>query len=464
MTDEIRADRTETAEVGTAAEEPLLHAQDDPVAAAAVDLAVETELLEEDHLATRAAVEAEWLAAKRESERQIAALDAKDADRVRKLQAELRALDADVWPVSRWWGFEIHLNETAAVQAAEISVLIGEITGVVLGAWLTPIVEGSAKNNARWIGQIARPYGVKLVSPWTAPATLAPARLAASANAAKLRWTVHEPGEGWSEDQRFVFSGSGPAVAEYKDRLYLAHRGDADDAGLWWTVYDVEEGWSAGQRFPGHVSDAGPALAAYDGQLYCVHRGSGDDSLFWTRWDGADWTPDAKLPGHVSASSPALAAYDGQLYCVHRGSGDDNLWWTRWDGANWSPDQRFPNHTTRSNPALAVFRGHLYCVHRGGGQDTSLWWTRWDGTNWSADQRLPGHFAAEGPALAVYRDRLYCVHRGASDQSLWCTTFDGSNWSDNERLPAHHSAEAPAAIAFRDRNAARDQLLIVHRG
>ncbi|TMR94455.1 hypothetical protein [Nonomuraea basaltis] len=467
MTDETRADRTETAERGTEAEEPLLHVEDDPVAAAAVDLAVEAELLEDDDLADRAAAEAEWLAAKRESKRQIAELDSKDQERVRRLQGELRALGADVWPVARWWGFEINLNETAAVRAAEISALISETAGAVLGSWLAPIVEWSAKNRPRWIASAARPYGVRLVSPWTAPATLVPVRVAGTPVAdARLWWAVYEPGEGWSEDQRFVdhFTASGPAVAEYRDRLFVAHRGAGGDSSLWWTVYDAEQGWSEDERFPEHFSASAPALAAFDGQLYCVHRGSGDDSLWWTRWDGDTWSADAKLPRHFSASAPALAAFDGQLYCVHRGSADDSLWWTRWDGANWSPDQRFPGHSSRSNPALAVFRGHLYCVHRGSGADTSLWWTRWDGSGWTADQRLPGHFAAEGPALTVYKDRLRCVHRGASDQSLWWTSFDGSSWSTDERLPAHYSAEAPAAIAYRDKNASRDQLLVVHRG
>ncbi|MBF8185697.1 hypothetical protein ITP53_08085 [Nonomuraea sp. K274] len=469
MTDETRADRTETTELGTEAETVLLHAQDDPVASAAVDAAVETELLEAGDFATRAAVEAEWLAAKRESDRQIGELDPTDQDRVRRLQRELRALGVDVWPVARWWGFEIHMNEAGALRAAEVADKLGEVSGTVLGAWLAPIVEWSVRNKSGWITTIARPYGVKLVSPWTAPATVVPARPAGTAvGDSRLYWTVFEPGEGWSPDQRFVdhFSVSGPAVAEFQDRLYIAHRGTADDSSLWWTVYDAEEGWSEAQKFPKHFSDAGPALAAYDGQLYCVHRGNGGDgSLWWTRWDGSRWTPDAKLPKHSTGTSPALAAYDGQLYCVHRGNGDDAaLWWTRWDGKSWSADQRFPNHTTAANPALASYRGHLYCVHRGNGDDAALWWTRWDGKSWSADQRLPGHLATGGPALTVYKDRLYCVHRGGSDQSLWWACFDGSTWSGDERLPDHYSAESPAAIAFRDKNATRDQLLCLHRG
>ncbi|MFG1705027.1 hypothetical protein ACFLIM_17705 [Nonomuraea sp. M3C6] len=476
MTDETRADKTELAsaeETAVGAEAALLHAQDDPVAAAAVDVAVETELLEiDDDLSTRAAAESEWLAAKRESERQIAELDSKGLDRVHKLQQRLRAKGADVWPVARWWGFEIHLNESAALLSAEISQLIAEAAGTVLGAWLTPIVERSVRAKSGWITSIAKPYGVKLVSPWVAPAMLVPAREAgAPVGDSKLYWSVYEPGEGWSEDQRFVdhFSVSGPAVAEYRDRLYVAHRGNVaalDDSSLWWTVYDAEEGWSEDQKFPKHFSTVGPAVAAYDGQLYCVHRGNRDDgALWWTRWDGAKWTPDAKLPKHSSSAAPALAAYDGELYCVHRGNGDDDsLWWTRWNGSSWSPDQKFPNHSSRSNPALAAYKGHLYCVHRGNDGDTALWWTRWDGSNWSPDQKLPDHYAAEGPALTVYKDRLYCVHRGGSDQSLWWTSFNGTTWTVDEKLPGHVSGEGPAVIAFRDKNATRDQLLCVYRG
>ncbi|SET87082.1 hypothetical protein [Nonomuraea wenchangensis] len=463
--DENRAD---TSQLDFDDEATLFQAQDDPFAAAAVDLAVETELLREDDLADRAAAEAEWLAARHESERRIAELDARDQDRVRHLQGELRATGAEVWPVARWWGFEIHLNEVAASRAAELASLIGETSGAVLGGWLAPIVEWSARNKARWIGSVARPYGARLVSPWTAPASLVPARPAAvAAGDARLWWAVHEPGEGWSEDQRFVdhFTATGAALAEYRDRLYVAHRGSDGDAALWWAVYDAEQGWSEDQRFPKHFSAKAPALAVYDGQLYCVHRGAGQDTaLWWSRWDGAKWSPDAKLPDHFTVSSPALAAYDGKLWCVHRGAHDDRLWWTVWDGSRWSADNCFPDHASRSNPALAVFRGQLHCVHRGAGEDTALWWTRWDGSSWSRDERLPDHFSAEGPALTVYKDRLYVVHRGAADQSLWWASFDGASWSADERLPGHLSAEAPAAIAFRDRNATRDQLVVLHRG
>ncbi|MET8986457.1 hypothetical protein ACFYUK_24615 [Nonomuraea wenchangensis] len=463
--DENRAD---TSQLDFDDEATLFQAQDDPFAAAAVDLAVETELLRDDDLADRAAAEIAWLAARHESERRIAELDPRDQDRVRHLQGELRATGAEVWPVARWWGFEIQLNEVAAARAAELASLIGETAGAVLGGWLTPLVEWSARNKARWIGSVARPYGARLVSPWTAPASLVPARVGAvPAGDARLWWTVHEPGEGWSEDQRFVdhFTATGAALAEYRDRLYVAHRGSDGDAALWWAVYDAEQGWSEDQRFPKHFSAKAPALAVYDDQLYCVHRGAGQDTaLWWARWDGSRWSQDTKLPDHFTVSSPALAAYDGKLWCVHRGAHDDSLWWTVWDGSRWSQDNRFPDHASRSNPALAVFRGHLHCVHRGAGEDTSLWWTRWDGSSWSRDERLPDHFSAEGPALTVYKDRLYVVHRGAADQSLWWASFDGASWSADEPLPGHFSAEAPAALAFRDKNATRDQLVVLHRG
>ncbi|MFI7225363.1 hypothetical protein ACIBO5_19285 [Nonomuraea angiospora] len=460
MTDDTRTDRAGLDTAAVDGEEALLHSQDDPVAAAAVDAAVESELLDEPSVGE--AVEVEWSAAKRESGRQIAGLSPQAQDRVRRLQSELGTMGAEVWPVSRGWGFEIHLNESAALLAAEIPQLVGETAATVLGSWLAPLIERQVRAKADWITSVARPYGVKLVSPWVAPAMLVPAR-EDRRDGERLYWTVYEPGEGWTPDQTFVehFSVSSPALAEFQDGLVLVHRGKVDDPSLWWTVYDAQEGWSADRRLPGHVSDSAPALAAYDGQLYCVHRGDGDDNLWWTRWDGSTWSPDARLPEHPSASAPALATFDGQLYCVHAGT-DSTLWWTRWDGSSWSPCTQLPGHACRSAPALAVWRGHLYCMHTG--KDSSLWWTRWDGTAWTRDQKLAMHSAAEGPALTVYKDRLYCVHRGASDQRLWWTVFDGSSWSADERLPGHHSAEAPAAIAYRDRNATRDQLLVVHRG
>ncbi|WP_345391972.1 hypothetical protein [Nonomuraea salmonea] len=303
MTDETRAGRTIDEEDGVlGGEAALLHAQDDPTASAAVDAAVETELLED--APAREAVEA-----RRESERQIADLTAQDQQRFRDLQRELRTMGADVWPISRWWGFEIHLNESAALLAAEIPQLIAQSAATIVGGWLTPVIERAVRGKAAWIASIARPYGVKLVSPWTAPGMLVPARQdGRPAGENGLYWAVHEPEQGWSADQRFVdhFSVTGPALGEFQDRLFLAHRGGAGDASLWWTVYDAEEGWSEDQRFPQHLSQAAPALAAYDGQLYCVHRGAGDDTaLWWTRFDGSSWSPDERLPRHFSERAGA---------------------------------------------------------------------------------------------------------------------------------------------------------------
>jgi len=370
MTDETRAGKaTIDAEDGVlGGEAALLHAQDDPAASAAVDAAVEAELLED-------APAHEAVEARRESERQIADLTAQDQQRMRDIQRELRTMGADVWPISRWWGFEIHLNESAALLAADIPQLIGQAAATVVGSWLAPLIERSVRSKAVWIASIARPYGVKLVSPWTAPAMLVPARQdGRPAGGAGLYWAVHEPEEGWAADQRFIdhVSATGPALGQFRDRLYLAHRGRDGDESLWWAVYDAEEGWSGDQRFPQHLSKAAPALAAWDGHLYCVHRGAGDDAA---------------------------------------------LWWTRWDGSQWSPDQRLPGHDAAEGPALAVYKDRLYCVHRGTA-DQSLWWSSFNGTSWSAAERLPGHFSGEAPAVIAYRDRnatrdqLLCVHRG----------------------------------------------------
>ncbi|QFY13544.1 hypothetical protein GBF35_49530 [Nonomuraea phyllanthi] len=474
MTDDTRADRAELDAEVVGEEVALLHSADDPVAAAAVDAAVKSELLDDapvrDDAPARDASDSEWSAARRESERQIAGLPAKDRARLRELQGELRTMGAEVWPVRRWWGFEVHLNESAALLAAEIPQLIGESAAIVLGSSLAPAVERQVRARADWITAVARPYGVKLASPWVAPAMLVPAREDRGA-VAPLHWAVHEPDEGWSPEQRFVehFEVSEPALAEFQNRLFIVHRGKEGDPALWWAMYDPQEGWSADQQLPEHVSDSAPALTAYDGELCCVHRGDGDDMLWWTRWDGTSWSPDTRLSDHPAAGSPALAAYDGRLYCVHAGT-DAALWWSRWDGSGWSACRQLPDHACRSNPALAVYRGHLYCVYTG--DDAALWWTRWDGSDWTPGQRVArqpaaegtaGQSAAEGPALTVYKDRIYCLYRDGSDNSLWWTLFDGSGWSAAERLPGHRAAEAPAVIAYRDRNATRDQLLCVHR-
>ncbi|MFD9593712.1 hypothetical protein ACFWA9_13275 [Kitasatospora sp. NPDC059973] len=390
-----------------------------------------------------------------------------------KARVELQARGGDVWVETKWWGFQVHMNEATAADFSDVVDRVGDIIeGTIpkIGRALAAVM----KLHSMWIKAVNGPTGVKCSSPWFAPSLLIPSSRGGVVGDPKLWWTVYEPGPGWSPDEKFAahYSGSNPALAAFNGRLYLAHRGSdagGGDAQLWWAVYDAQSGWSEDQVFPGHSSSHGPALAVFNGKLHCVHRGvAGDERLWHSTFDGTRWSADTPLPAHGSSVGPALAVFKNKLYLVHRGGGSDGrLWWSTFDGTRWSNDTPLGSHSTASNPALAVYGDKLHCLHRGGGSDTILYHTTTvDGVNWSADTKLPAHNSLEGPGLTVYDNKLYCVHRGygGGDQHLWWSYYNGSSWSGDTKFPDHTSGAGPAVIAYRDPNGTRDQLLVVHRG
>ncbi|MCK1823599.1 hypothetical protein MTQ10_29450 [Streptomyces sp. XM83C] len=391
-----------------------------------------------------------------------AALAAAEAART-----QLAASGAEVWVDPHWWGFEVYLNAVAAEDAEEWAGYIGEIVGAALPSPLGEITEVVCKLKGLLIREVGKTWGCKLVSPWIAPGMLVPVSLRPSEDTS-LWWTVMTPGEGWNEDQRFTahHSGSNPALAEFNGKLYLVHRGfSSPHDDLWWAVYDPETGWSEDNRFTRHMTSAGPALATFNGKLHCVHKGVGDDKrLFHTTFNGTSWSPDTPLP-YQSTTGPALAVYNGRLHLVHKSGNNNEMWHATYDGSQWSADTRMPAHMTSANPALAVYQGRLHLVHKSG-NNSELWHATYDGSRWSTDTRLPAHESLEGPGLAVLGDKLYCIHRGygGSDQFLWWSHYNGVSWSADQKIGDHESGAGPAVINYRDKNAAGEQLLVVHRG
>ncbi|MCF3131708.1 hypothetical protein [Streptomyces olivochromogenes] len=390
-------------------------------------------------------------------------------DEAEAARKELAARGLEAWAVTKWWGFEFHLNSEAADVAGQIASLVGAVAGEILPQPFGRVVEAYCELKERWISEVDRGHGVKLVSPWIAPGMLIPIGKGPGEDP-RLWWTVFEPRSGWNEDQKFRahVSASNPALAELDGRLYCVHRG-AGDERLWWMTYDPDKGWSEDRQFPAHASSDGPAVAKFGGKLHVVHRGGNGDTSLWHTFssDGTAWSRDERLPGHHSSRGPALAEFGGELHLVHRGAGSDQrLYHATYNGSSWSPDTQLPGHMSAANPAMAEFGGKLHLVHRGSDNDARLWHATYDGSSWSTDTALPAHHSLEGPALTVFDSKLYCVHRGygGGDQNLYWATCSGTSWSSDQLFPGHNSAAGPAAVAFRDPRGTKNQLLVVHRG
>ncbi len=382
-----------------------------------------------------------------------------------EVQASLDSVSITI--TTHWWGFELHLNESAVQLLEDIRDLLGKLTKL-LDPDLAPIIKVAILLEKLWIKAVDRGNGVKLVSPWISPAMLIPFPEDETVHIDdnSLYWSVFDRNRGWSPSHKFPanFAEVGPAAVCFQDRLICVHRGANDNTNLLWTTYSPSHGWQRDIRFPAQVTSAEPALAVFNDRLYCVHQGASQNgSLWYTSFDGEHWSYDSQMPG-ISSGGVALAEFNGRLYCVHRGAQqDEHMYLTVYDGENWSRLERLPFYST-SKPALVVFQNRLLCLYRRSDSDIGCY--RFDGNQWNFSTTL-GAITADGPAVVAHQDVLYCVYRGdASDEHLYyCYLGSDSNddWSNPHRMPAK-SYDTPALLFYHDPNGRRDHIMCIYRG
>jgi hypothetical protein len=324
-----------------------------------------------------------------------------------------------------WEGFVF-----GAVIGGPLGAAIGLVIGVLLGALIGGLVGGA-------IG-----WAIDEIGSWIGGLFSGPS--------AGIWFTAFD-GNNWvipdipvTQNGHSLTSDT-PTMANFGGKLYLAYRGNGSDNSLWYNTFDGHS-WLAQDleiTKNGHSqTSTGPAIAEYNGKLYLAYRGAGDDSLWYNVYDGNGWLdPDLEITknGHSKTSAgPALAAFNGKLYLAYRGSGDDSLWYNVFDGNQWlDPDLEITKNghsKTSDSPALAAYNGMLYLAYRGSGDD-SLWYNVFDGNEW-LDQDIEitknGHSKAGcGPALGVYNGLLYLAYQGSGSDDIWYNVFNGS-WLDQD--------------------------------
>jgi hypothetical protein len=136
------------------------------------------------------------------------------------------------------------------------------------------------------------------------------------------------------EDQRPI-PGAGtsnnPALAVFRQQLYLVWNGGSFDSNIYWSVFDpVAEQWAARQTIPGVGTDKSPGAAAFEDRLYVAWKGVGDDkNIWWSMFDGNTWANQVRIANVGTTSGPALAAFDSRTA----------FWWIvlrRWLWSLWA--------------------------------------------------------------------------------------------------------------------------------
>ncbi|GCD32324.1 hypothetical protein OEIGOIKO_00036 [Streptomyces chrestomyceticus JCM 4735] len=181
--------------------------------------------------------------------------------------------------------------------------------------------------------------------------------------------------------------------------LYMAWRGSLGDTGLWWSQSRNGITWTPQQRIFGAMSMERPALAAWREMLYLARREEHDQVLWWAVSDGSGWSGPRAVPGACSSHAPAVVAGHHGLHLYWKGpDSDERLFHAAFDGRFWAPGQVLFNGwpMTSSRPSTTTTHTtRTWLAFTGAGRDRTIRLCHSpDGTRWNFRNVLPGPAAA----------------------------------------------------------------------
>jgi hypothetical protein len=389
---------------------------------------------------------------------------------------------------AKWWGYQLILTQRAVDTLVEcLDYIDAKLTKIIPNKEIRAAIRlilDIKKFRLTRVSKKTGSQGCRLVSPWICPVALVVVRKKADADLSLYTSVWDSSSHTWGEESAFtdIESAAGPALAQFRDRLYCVYRGKDDDQSLYWMVYTSADGWSDGteednypedrrpKKFPNHQTAQPPALVVFKDTLYCFHRGCKKDEALWyctLTPDGRSWTSDVKLDYNGVASINGISAtvFKERLYLVFQANQthDQIAYISTGDGHTWSPFTTLDSgnnesHLTCDTPAVAAYKDKLHVVHRGKG-DELLWHCVGTGDSsgnitWSKDDYLGDHKAEQGPALAVFENKLVMVHRSSGkDGALWGCYYDGASWSpDTIFANGQVTGDNPALVSYMDPN------------
>lgn len=258
----------------------------------------------------------------------------------------------------------------------------------------------------------------------------------------------------WTPQQKIpgIGSSSGPSLAVFARKLFMAWRGAGNDDGVYLSSSGDGKSWAAQLKVPAIGSSAGPSLAAFASKLFMAWKGAGDDDGIYlsSSVDGRGWSGQQKIPDIGSAAGPALTRLGDKLFMAWRGAGKDQgiYWSSSRDGRSWAAQQKISGTGSSMGPCLTVFGGKLFMAWRGAGDDQGLYWSSSaDGQSWSGQQKIPGVGSSVGPSCAEFGKRLVMAWKGDEDGIYW-SKFNWAAWTPQQKIPDIGTSSRPSLSAF----------------
>jgi hypothetical protein len=391
---------------------------------------------------------------------------------------------------TKWWGFELSLNQAAVELLNDLYDQVNQTLGHFLKEPFKALVTLAVLRKRIRLYNVSKRtgfQGCRMISPWIGPMGLTIVRNKADADLSLYSSVWDSSKNTWGEESAFtdIESATGPALCQFRDRLYCVYRGKGDDTNMYWMHYTSEDGWSDGseedgyppnmqpKKFENNRTTGVPTLVVFNDKLYCFHKGI-DQSLYCCTLssDRTYWTQDFKVNALPDTSGEnryvntnygtAAAVFNNKLYLVfpektggylYQISSDNGIDWSMitpfWGGKDY--------YRARDIPSLAVYKNKLHLLIPG--CDNELWNTETsNGTDWANAIRMQYHHTWEGPALAVFDDKLVMVHRSADKKAdLYYATYDGNpnrEWSADTRFTEGQvTGDNPALAVYMDPNA-----------
>ena len=247
-------------------------------------------------------------------------------------------------------------------------------------------------------------------------------------------------------------TSTGPVLVNYFGTL-MVWKGAFNDQQIWYSRQTHIDGvsWDMQRAVPGVGTSSGPSIAVFRNKLYMAWKGIFDDQgIYFTALDGTlTWAPQANVPNVGTSTRPALAVYQDRLYMAWKGiEGDQGIYYASFDGSNWTPQASVPGVGTSTYPALAVLGGRLVMAWKGIQGDPSIYFTTFDGF-WRPQAPVPNVGTTTGVTLSAAQDRIFMVWSGvAPDQSLYYTTFNGGFWGPQHNYLNTGSSAVPGLWVY----------------
>jgi hypothetical protein len=217
---------------------------------------------------------------------------------------------------AKWWGFQLILTQRAVDALTEFLDYIDEkLSKIIPNKEIRAVIRlilDIKKFRLTRVSKKTGSQGCRLVSPWICPVALVVVRNKLPEDLSLYSSVWDASTHTWGEESAFtdIESAAGPALAQFRDRLYCVYRGKGDDTNMYWMHYTSADGWSDGsaedeypvemrpKKFPAHHTTGVPTLVVFNDKLYCFHKGGKDDQSLWCctlNPDRNSWSPDVKI-------------------------------------------------------------------------------------------------------------------------------------------------------------------------